>query len=97
MPGVTAVQSACKVDASSHDRLLLCAGKFQEAAHSAAAQARDFTDRSARGDHILWLHPGRPPATSNSQLMSLVHAVQVMLALSCSRSLRCTHLNNSAV
>ena len=55
----------------------LHAGKFQEAAHAAAAQAREVTDRSARGDHILWLHPGRPPATSNSQLMSLLHALQV--------------------
>lgn len=55
----------------------LLPGKFQEAAHAAAAQVRDFTDRSARGDHILWLHPGKPPATANSQLMSLVHALQV--------------------
>ena len=36
-------------------------------------------DRNARGDHILWLHPGRPPATGPG-LAAAVQALQELQA-----------------
>ena len=38
-------------------------------------------DRNARGDHILWLHPGRPPATGPG-LAAAVQALQELQARS---------------
>eukprot|EP00884_Botryococcus_braunii_P022429 jgi/Botrbrau1/8870/Bobra.50_2s0026.1 len=39
--------------------------RFHEAASLSRSSSGDdhYTDHSARGDHVLWLHPGRGPAT----------------------------------
>ncbi|KAK9909122.1 hypothetical protein WJX75_007516 [Coccomyxa subellipsoidea] len=54
-------------------------GRFQEASRIGVGHGRDFTDRTARGDHILWLHPGKPPATSPA-LAAYINALQELQA-----------------
>ncbi|CAL8460864.1 g395 [Coccomyxa elongata] len=54
-------------------------GRFQEASRIGVGHGRDFTDRTARGDHILWLHPGKAPATLPA-LAAYLNALQELQA-----------------
>ncbi|KAK9846598.1 hypothetical protein WJX81_007446 [Elliptochloris bilobata] len=70
---------ATRIRAETH--VLQRQGRFTEASRfglgSGAEEKRTvhYTDRSARGDHILWLHPGCPPAIGPG-LAAAVQALQ---------------------